>query len=124
MYTLLSWKCIGLIFICFSKLVVQTLGNSPHSSSSFGEGTGPIFIQQTHCSGSESSLLKCSRDIIPITYINCNHLHEHDNTTSKLMYDSKLVYRLMYCTCTCDSSIMKVVTIDVSDGNYVSSTFQ
>ena len=69
-------KLYNSLLIEFCFVFCGQSGNLQHQSSSFGEGTGPIFIQQTHCSGSESSLLDCRRDTIPITYANCNHFHD------------------------------------------------
>ena len=37
----------------------------------FGEGSGPIFIDDVECSGRESSLLSCASNAIG--FHNCNH---------------------------------------------------
>jgi len=51
-------------------MTIITVGTTGY----FGTGTGPIFIQQSSCSGSETSLLGCSTPYLP-TYT-CNHYHD------------------------------------------------
>ena len=41
------------------------------SSTQFGRGTGPILFTNVGCSGTESSLLKCSRSVFGVT--SCTH---------------------------------------------------
>ena len=41
------------------------------SSTQFGRGTGPILFTNIGCSGSESSLLECSRSVFGVT--SCTH---------------------------------------------------
>ena len=41
----------------------------------FGRGTGPIFIQQLTCSGSESSLLQCYWTAYQYNY-GCSHYED------------------------------------------------
>ena len=41
------------------------------SSTQFGQGIGPIFFTNIGCSGSESSLLECSRSVFGVT--SCTH---------------------------------------------------
>ena len=38
-----------------------------HRSTQFGQGTGPIFFTNIGCSGTESSLLECSRSVFGVT---------------------------------------------------------
>ena len=49
--------------------VAQALGNSP-----FGEGTGPIVLNEVNCSGKESRLSECSHQGIGVH--NCVHLED------------------------------------------------
>ena len=42
-----------------------------HRSTQFGQGTGPIFFTNIGCSGTESSLLECSRSVFDVT--SCTH---------------------------------------------------
>ena len=43
-------------------------------SSTFGHGSGPIFLTNIHCSGSETSLLNCSKTVF--TGHSCTHEHD------------------------------------------------
>ena len=40
----------------------------------FGYGTGPIFLSDVNCTGTESSLLSCSRRGNTLSY--CSHNHD------------------------------------------------
>ena len=42
-----------------------------HSSTQFGQGTGPILFTNIGCSGTESTLLECSRSVFGVT--SCTH---------------------------------------------------
>ena len=42
-----------------------------HSSSVFGPGSGPIFFTDLRCSGTEPSLLDCSKNVFGVT--SCTH---------------------------------------------------
>ena len=44
------------------------------SNAAFGAGTGPIHFDNTECSGSEDSLINCSRS----SFIRCNSGHSED----------------------------------------------
>ena len=44
------------------------------SSATFGQGTGPIFLDDVRCTGAESSLLSCSH--IGIGIHNCGHYED------------------------------------------------
>lgn len=41
-------------------LILSITGASAFSSATFGAGTGPIFLDQVACSGTESNLLECT----------------------------------------------------------------
>ena len=41
----------------------------------FGQGTGPVFLQEVTCDGTESSLLNCSHLEIGTTRY-CSHSHD------------------------------------------------
>jgi len=44
------------------------------SNAAFGAGTGPIHFDNTECSGSEDSLINCSRS----SFVRCNSGHSED----------------------------------------------
>jgi len=70
----------GLHFI----MIVTIIGATSHLNSYFGVGTGPLFIQQSSCSGSETSLLGCSTQYLP-TYT-CNHYQDVGVTCEGMLY--------------------------------------
>ena len=44
------------------------------SYAAFGQGTGPIYLGNVRCTGSESSLLSCSHSGIGVAY--CSHYED------------------------------------------------
>ena len=49
---------------------------STSSSLYAGIGSGPIFVFQSHCTGSESSLDTCRLSMNPGTGYHCNHFYD------------------------------------------------
>ena len=47
----------------------MTTGAAALTSAYFGQGTGPIQLDNVHCIGSETTLLQCSHSTID----NCGH---------------------------------------------------
>ena len=47
------------------------VGGVAYSSAHFGEGTGPIFLDNVQCISSSNQLLECSSS--PILTHNCQH---------------------------------------------------
>ena len=45
-----------------------------YSNALFGAGSGPIYLTDVSCSGSETSLLQCNSD--PILSSGCTHLED------------------------------------------------
>ena len=58
----------SLMIYCYSA----NSGATAHSFSAFGQGTGPIFLDNVQCAGTESTLLACTH----ITNHNCIHLED------------------------------------------------
>ena len=52
-------------------LTFTCAGLTIYTSSTFGQGTGPIFFTNIGCSGTESRLLQCSRSVFGVT--SCTH---------------------------------------------------
>ena len=50
------------------------IGAKPRYGAFFGAGTGPIFLSNLQCTGSEVKLLDCNRDIYSIS--NCGHYED------------------------------------------------
>ena len=78
-------------------MTVTIVGTTSHLNSHFGVGTGPIFIQQSSCSGLETSLLDCSTRYRP-TYA-CNHYQDVGVTCGGTLCSS---VSLSKCSCTVD----------------------
>ena len=55
----------------FALSLNRTTGAAAVTSAYFGQGTGPIHLDNVHCTGSEVNLLRCSHSTID----NCGH-HE------------------------------------------------
>ena len=47
-------------------------GSVAYRESPFGPGSGPIFLDEVHCSGTEISLLECNR-FTPLGVHMCQH---------------------------------------------------
>ena len=62
---------IGVLCIVYSLSLCSFVGVTVYSSSPFGQGNGPIFFTDVGCSGSETSLLMCSRNVFGVT--SCTH---------------------------------------------------
>ena len=64
-----SWKC-GL---CSQSMIqiTQIIGGIAYSSIQYGSGSGPIYLTDVLCTGSETSLLRCNSD--PIHSSGCTH---------------------------------------------------
>ena len=62
------------LMLCYSDLYVCVYNTDAvaFSGAQFGPGIGPIFLDQLHCSGSESSLLEC-RYFTPLGLPTCDH---------------------------------------------------
>ena len=80
-------------YLCIISLdhimYVYTTGAVPHSGAWFGRGTGPIHLDNVHCSGNEPNLLACSH----LTIDNCGHDDDAgvacpgENISDMLCYD-------------------------------------
>ena len=73
-------KCIYLYIHLYSTLCVNKYdtylctGAVAFSNAHFGAGVGPIYLDNVHCSGSESNLTDCSRSFT----VSCNRGHHKD----------------------------------------------
>ncbi len=51
--------------------IILMLGHLPVKRAFYGEGTGPILLDNVTCSGNEANLLECSHEGLFVT--DCNH---------------------------------------------------
>ena len=61
-----------MVLIIIIKCFLSAIGVVAYSSAFFGQGTGPIQIDNVGCSGSESVLVQCSH----LTINNCGHVED------------------------------------------------
>ncbi len=69
----MQWCSMTLSFI-FLCCYGDTAGGIP-TFGSFGEGTGPIFLSNVGCFGTERNLLECQSSGVAII-TNCNHAQD------------------------------------------------
>ena len=50
---------------------IGTVGGTAYSNAYYGVGSGPIYLTDVSCTGSETSLLQCNSD--PILSGGCSH---------------------------------------------------
>ena len=60
----------------------------------FGQGSGPIFFTNVHCSGSEMNLLECPRTVFVGT--TCTHSRDVGLRCQRKQVDQNLLH-IMYC---------------------------
>lgn len=66
---------LGYELDCFSLYnIVIFAGAVAYSFASFGRGRGPIWLDDVHCSGTESQLMNCPSNGIRVH--NCNHFED------------------------------------------------
>ena len=59
----------------FSNYLMCSIGSVAYpAATQFGQGTGPIFISDVHCTGQESNLFDCSYRSVP--RLLCTHNHD------------------------------------------------
>ena len=62
-------------YLSHAHVVCRQLGfqnaEAAFEDAEFGEGTGPIWLDEVECTGNESSLFSCSHD--PVGEHNCDH---------------------------------------------------
>jgi hypothetical protein len=60
------------VFICL--FLFQSLGAVAFSQARFGQGSGPIHLDDVNCAGTESALGDCSAN--PIGINDCSHVED------------------------------------------------
>ena len=65
-------QVILLTFICFEFVSLFIAGAVALLYAHFGEGTGPIHLDNVHCTGNEESIFDCSHS----SYHNCGHYED------------------------------------------------
>ena len=61
-------------------IFLYLLGATGQRLATYGQGTGPILLDQVRCNGTEASILDCSRN--PIGQHNCSHFEDAGVTCS------------------------------------------
>ena len=70
------------VLLVYYMLPPVCTGALAHNNAYFGEGSGPIFIGRTQCSGSESSIAQCTYN----TITQCSHSDDAGVTCSGKLY--------------------------------------
>ena len=74
-----SFDLVNVIIIAITQHMYGFIivGGVQYSSSTYGQGSGPIFLGYMYCSGSEDSLLKCGRSVFNVVNGGCtNHYYD------------------------------------------------
>ena len=74
-----SFDLVNVIIIAITQHMYGFIivGGIQYSSSTYGQGSGPIFLGYMYCSGSEDSLLKCRRSVFNVVNGGCtNHYYD------------------------------------------------
>ena len=69
-------SCVGSNFYIelWTSMYIELLGYLPVKGALYGEGAGPILLDNVICRGSEANLLECSHQ--PLFDTNCNHTED------------------------------------------------
>lgn len=59
--------------LIISWYVLLNAGPTARSGAAFGQGSGPIFLDNVLCSGLENMLFNCAHSGIEISNISCSH---------------------------------------------------
>ncbi|XP_011408713.1 PREDICTED: scavenger receptor cysteine-rich domain superfamily protein-like [Amphimedon queenslandica] len=68
-----GWDTIDANIVC-AQLGLYPSGARPRYGAFYGQGSGPIFLSGLKCTGTESNLLNCSRDVLDAEY--CRHYED------------------------------------------------
>ena len=68
-----------------THLFIDITGAIEHTSATFGEGTGPIFLDRLRCNGLEQRLVDCSSSGLQ-TQTRCRHSQDVGVVCSPGMY--------------------------------------
>ena len=76
--------------LLLSHHVSLPLGATAQRLSRYGQGTGPILLDQVRCNGNESSIFNCPQN--PIGQHDCDHYEDAGVTCSASKYLLTIVY--------------------------------
>uniref|UniRef100_A0A1X7ULL6 Deleted in malignant brain tumors 1 protein n=1 Tax=Amphimedon queenslandica TaxID=400682 RepID=A0A1X7ULL6_AMPQE len=68
-----GWDAIDANIVC-AQLGLYPSGARPRYGAFYDQGLGPIFLSGLKCTGTESNLLNCSRDVLDAEY--CRHYED------------------------------------------------
>ena len=86
------WDTADAIVVC-RQLGYGTENATARSSAYFGQGSGPIHLDNVTCNGSESRLIDCSH----ISIHNCGHHKDAGVTCSGMLITLYLIALLQNC---------------------------
>ena len=68
-----GWSTVDANVVC-DQLGYYPSGAIPRYGAFYGQGSGPIFLSQLQCTGSESHILDCARDMYSVRH--CAHYED------------------------------------------------
>ena len=90
---------------------VPCIGTIPYSNAYFGQGSGPIWLDDLRCNGHENSLISCTHDGIGVYTYYCGH----DDDVSVVCPEGELYKVCVYSNVKYANTIISV--LDVPDDN-------
>ena len=68
------YRPINFCFMHLFIIIIELIDATAYSFARFGQGSGPIYLDQVACTGSEATLGNCSAN--PIGVHDCSHVED------------------------------------------------